>query len=219
VPEPVPAVCADAAVERVDLGGGAWIDVVRGFLTDPDTLYDLAATGAPWRQGQVFRYERRMDEPRLGAWFALDRPPLHPVLLDAQRWLTHRYRVTFDGHALAWYRDGRDSVAFHRDRELRHLEETVIAVLTLGARRPWLVRPREHRNRHDLVNHGATFDARPASGDLVVMGGRCQAAFEHAVPKVPGLRAGRISVQWRWTSRRGRPEVGASYRAPRTFSR
>jgi hypothetical protein len=26
-------------------------------------------------------------------------------------------------------------------------------------------------------------------------------------------------VQWRWTSRRGRSVVGASYRAPRTFSR
>ena len=102
------------------------------------------------------------------------------------RWLTHRYRVRFDGYALAWYRDGRDSQAFHRDRELRYLDDTVIAVLSLGARRPWLLRPRAHRDRHDLERHGATHDLAPGPGDLLVMGGRCQADFEHSVPKVHG---------------------------------
>jgi len=51
------------------------------------------------------------------------------------------------------------------------------------------------------------------------MGGACQVGWEHGVPQVPGLRAGRMSLQWRWTSRTGRQEVGGSYRAPRHFSR
>jgi alkylated DNA repair dioxygenase AlkB len=214
-----PSLCPDPVVERVDLGGGAWVDVARGFVEAPGALYDTLVEGATWNQGRVFRYERWVDEPRLGAWCALDRPGGHPLLIDATRWLTHRYRVRFDGYALAWYRDGRDSVAFHRDRELRHLDETVIGVLTLGVRRPWLLRPRAHRDRHDLDRHGATHDLAPGPGDLLVMGGRCQADWEHAVPKVPGPAGGRVSVQWRWTSGRGRPVVGASYRAPRRFSR
>jgi alkylated DNA repair dioxygenase AlkB len=101
---------------------------------------------------------------------------------------------------------------------MRWLDDTVIAVLTLGARRPWLLRPRANRYSHDEAR-GATHDLRPGSGDLIVMGGRCQADWEHAVPKVGERTGGRVSLQWRWTSRTGPPERGPSYRAPRTFSR
>lgn len=210
---------AGADVERIELGGGAWVDVARGLVPEPDRLYELLVAGAPWRQGRVFRYERWVDEPRLGAWYPLAGPAPDPVLIELTRWLTHRYRARFDGYALAWYRHGRDSQAFHRDRELRFLDDTVIGVLSLGARRPWLLRPRTHRDRHDLARDGATHDLAPSGGDLVVMGGRCQADWEHAVPKVAGAVGGRVSVQWRWTSRRGRPVEGASYRAPRHFNR
>src|SRR5256885_2332160 len=69
-----------------------------------------------------------------------------------------------------------------------------------------------------LLHHGAVRDISPASGDLLVMGGRAQADWEHAVPKVRDRVGPRISLQWRWTSRRGRPVQGPSYRAPRNFS-
>ena len=52
-----------------------------------------------------------------------------------------RYRIAAGQRAVALYRDERDGVGFHRDRELRWLEDTVIGVLTLGAQRPWLMRP------------------------------------------------------------------------------
>ena len=65
------------------------------------------------------------------------------------------------------------------------------------------------------------YDLSPAGGDLFVLGGRAPRDLEHSVPKVAGAssRAGRISGQWRWTSGKGRPELGASYAAPRNFSR
>jgi alkylated DNA repair dioxygenase AlkB len=214
-----PVLCADPVTERIELSKGAWVDVVRGFVEAPGPLYDTVVGGVPWSQGRLFRYERWDDEPRMGAWFGLDRPAPDPLLVETTRWLTHRYRVRFDGYALAWYRDGRDSQAFHRDRDLRFLDDTVIAVLTLGVRRPWLLRPRGNRYRHDLELGGATHDLAPGPGDLLVMGGRCQADWEHSVPKVRAPIGGRVSAQWRWTSRRGRPVVGASYRAPRHFSR
>jgi hypothetical protein len=51
-----------------------------------------------------------------------------------------------------------------------------------------------------------------------VMGGRCQAAWLHAVPKVRVQTASRVSAQWRWTSRRGRRDNNPSYYAPRHFT-
>ena len=207
---------ADPVVERLELGSGAWVDVVRGLVPDAHAVHDDLAAGVTWTQGRVYRYERWIPEPRLSG-----QPPsgrTHPALVEAQHWIERRYRVTFDGVALARYRDGRDSVAWHRDRELRWLEETVIGVLSLGARRPFLLRPLTGR-RMEADDPTDVLDLSPAGGDLLVMGGRCQAACLHAVPKLPAHQRvpSRISAQWRWTSRRGRPDMNRSYYAPRLF--
>src|SRR5262249_32898576 len=101
--------------------------------------------------------------------------------------LERRYSSSFGGLFLNYYRDGDDSVAFHRDREVRELDEGYVAIVTLGGPRPFLLRP---------FGGGHSVDVRPASGDLLVMGGRCHAEWEHGVPKV--ARAGpRISVSLR----------------------
>ncbi len=108
---------------------------------------------------------------------------------------------------------------------MRWLEDTVIGVLTFGAQRPFLMRPiGERRSAHDddmVAGAGRTFDLSPAAGDLIVMGGRCQADWLHAVPKVAdGTAVGpRVSAQYRWTSRKGRPDIRPGYRAPRFYSR
>jgi alkylated DNA repair dioxygenase AlkB len=215
-----PAVAADPVVERIALDATSWVDVVRGFVTEADEVHDVVADRTAWSEERVFRYDHWVEVNRLGAGWRRGDPVAHPVLLDAHRWLQHRYRVTFDGFSLVRYRDGRDGQGFHRDRDMRWLDDTVIAVLSLGAQRPWLLRPRTHRDRHGLEHRGATHDLAPASGDLLVMGGRCQADWEHSVTPVPRSPVGdRISLQWRWTSRQGRPERGGSWSSPRTYGR
>ncbi|MCU0270441.1 MAG: alpha-ketoglutarate-dependent dioxygenase AlkB [Acidimicrobiales bacterium] len=204
-----------AVVERIDLGAGSWVDVVRGLLPDADAVHDDLLERVTWQQGRVFRYERWIDEPRLSGTERGDRR--HPALVEVQHWISRRYRgVHFDGYALARYRHQADSVAFHRDREMRWLQDTVIAVLTLGARRPFLIRPLDgpRRGADELADAP---DLAPASGDLLVMGGRCQATHLHAVPKTRQPVRSRISVQWRWTSRRGERDRNPSYRAPRRY--
>src|SRR5207245_1490908 len=106
-----------------------------------------------------------------------------------------------------------------RDTDLKWLDETVIAILTLGARRPWLLRPRAHRNAHGLENKGATIDLAPGPGDLHVMGDATQAGWEHSVQPIRQPVGGRVSVQWRWTSRRGRQFRGGPYNKPLHYSR
>jgi len=215
-----PGVVAEPEVERISLDATSWVDVVRGFVSDADSVHDVVLEQTRWSEERVFRYDHWVDVNRLGAFWRRGDPVAHPVLLDAHRWLQHRYRVPFDGFSLVRYRDGRDGQGFHRDREMRWLDETVIGVLTLGAQRPWLLRPRANRNRHDLEHRGATHDLSPASGDLLVMGGRCQADWEHSVAPIPQQKVGdRISLQWRWTSRRGRPEQGGNWSDARRYGR
>ena len=144
----------DAVVERTWLDRRSWVDVARGWVTDPEALADALMTGLPWSEGRIFRYDHWVDVPRLGSSFPLDRPP-HPVLADAHRALQHRYGVRFAPPAVAWYRDERDGVAFHRDRDMKWLEDTRIALLVVGHRRPFTLRPRSHRYAHDLPDRGA----------------------------------------------------------------
>ncbi|MCB0977121.1 MAG: alpha-ketoglutarate-dependent dioxygenase AlkB [Acidimicrobiales bacterium] len=201
----------EAPVERTWLDEGSWFDVTPSFVRGADTLYELLVESVPFTQREVYRYDHWKPEPRLGWWFTPGTAP-HSVLVDAHRTLQHRYGVRFDGAALALYRDGRDSIAPHRDRDLRWLDDTVIALLVLGERRPFVVQPLD---AHD----GGGLELRPGHGDLLVMGGATQARWRHGVPKVDATIGGRISVQWRWTSRRGRMERGGSYSKPRHYGR
>jgi alkylated DNA repair dioxygenase AlkB len=207
---------AEPVVERVELAGESWVDVVRGLLARAGEVEAELLATVQWKQERVFRYERWIEEPRLTSWQAGH--AAHPAVRDVQQWIMRRYRVSFDGVALSWYRDERDGVGFHRDRELRYLDDTLVGVLTLGARRPWLMRPLTG-HKADSDDWTGVIDLQPAAGDLLVMGGRCQAAWLHAVPQVRGRCAGRVSAQWRWTSRRGRRDPNPGFYAPRYFGR
>ncbi len=207
-----PTIDASTAFERLQLDEHSWVDIARGWLTDSNEVYDHLVADVPFRQGRVWRYERWIEEPRLGAGGSLVNPG-HPVLADAQLAIAAKYKVRFDGFGFAYYRDSRDSVAMHRDREMRWLEDTVVAILTLGAQRPFLVQRRNTRDR------STARDLSPAGGDLMVFGGRFQADWLHGVPKTRHAVRGRISAQWRYTSKRGRPDTQPGYYAPREFSR
>ena len=102
-------ITAEPVVGRVQLDESSWVDVVRGFVDDADAIHDELVASVAWEQGRVFRYERWIDEPRLGAWQKGD--ARHPALVEVQTWISRRYRVRFDAVALAHYRDERDSVA------------------------------------------------------------------------------------------------------------
>jgi alkylated DNA repair dioxygenase AlkB len=209
--------------ERVQLDPASWVDVARGYLAtighDHAEVYAAVRDAVPWQQGRLFRYERWIDEPRLGGMVPRGAASPHVALDDVRRDIQRHYGVEFGGCSFAYYRDHNDSMGLHRDRDMRWLDDTRIALLVLGDRRPFHLRPRTNRYDHEAQHHGATHDVAPGQGDLIVMGGACQAGWEHGVPRPGRPTGGRISAQWRWTSRQGRPVVGASYRAPRHFSR
>ena len=131
-------------------------------------------------------YEQIVDVPRLVATLPDDGPG-HPVLLQAADALSRRYGLALTRLSLAYYRDGRDSVAWHGDRLGRLVDDTVVAILSLGQPRRFLLRP---------AGGGASRAFDLGWGDLLVMGGTCQRTWQHAVPKMT-LAGPRMSVQFR----------------------
>jgi hypothetical protein len=150
--------------ERLWFDEHSWVDITRGFVPDAGDAYRELVDRVSWQQGRVWRYEKWMDEPRLGSYFSREAIP-HPVVAETQQAIERRYGIRYEGVALAWYRDQRDSVAFHRDREMRYLDDTVVGILTLGAKRPFLVGPRGRKDKFLADNGGATHDLAPGTGD------------------------------------------------------
>ena len=182
-----------AALRRVTLGSGAWLDVLPGWLRGADAVFEQLRDLVPWRAEQRRMYERVVDVPRLLAFYDEGDPLPHPALASAKAALDAHYAAElgepFATAGLCLYRDGRDSVAWHGDRIGRgNTEDTMVAIISVGDPRPLLLRPAGggSARRYD-VGHG----------DLVVMGGSCQRTWEHAVPKTGKPVGPRISIQFR----------------------
>jgi alkylated DNA repair dioxygenase AlkB len=123
----------DVPVERVELDEGSWVDVVRGWLPEADAVAAALLVEVPWQASRLFRYDHEVEERRLGSAWQAGTPLPHPALAEATRVLQHRYKVRFGGFGMIQYRDGTDGQAFHRDTDMRWLEDTVVAILSLGA--------------------------------------------------------------------------------------
>jgi alkylated DNA repair dioxygenase AlkB len=178
-----------ASVRRLWLDSTAWLDVAPDWLRGADELFRVVLTKTDWHSREVRMYERVLREPRLThRWLPADGDPLpHPALAEIARSLSARYRVSFSQIGANLYRHGTDSVAWHGDRVARELPEAFVALVSLGAARPFRLRPKGGGRSVGLV---------PGPGDLVVMGGSCQRAWDHSVPKTKGVGP-RISLQFR----------------------
>jgi alkylated DNA repair dioxygenase AlkB len=195
------------------------VDIGRAWVSSPEAVFLRLQDSVAWQTSRLFRYDHLVEERRLGSSWAPGRPVPHPLLLDIHRHLRHRYRVPFPGFSMIQYRDGADGQGFHSDTDMRWLDDTLIVILTFGAQRPWLLRPKSARHSRAPAEE-AIHDLAPVSGDVLVMGGRCQRDWEHAVPYLADRRAGpRISLQWRFARRSGRPFQGPGYNAPVHYSR
>ncbi len=181
-------------VQRTTLAHGAWIDLRPGWIGGADALFERLAETVPWRAERRHMYDRVVDVPRLLSFYAEGEPLPDPMLDDAKHALDQHYAAElgepFRTAGLCLYRDGRDSVAWHGDTIGRgSTQDTMVAIISLGAPRSLLLRPRgggDPTLRHD-VGHG----------DLLVMGGTCQRTWEHAIPKSTRATGPRISVQFR----------------------
>ncbi|WP_163687307.1 alpha-ketoglutarate-dependent dioxygenase AlkB [Mycolicibacterium gadium] len=183
--------------ERRHLGDGAWIDYRSGWLEEADSLFTELHDVIPWRAERRQMYDRVLDVPRLVSFWDFaeqDAAPVpHPRLKQMRRRLNDAYAgelgEPFTTAGLCLYRDGDDSVAWHGDTIGRSsTEDTMVAIVSLGATRVFALRPR---------GGGKSLRLRHCHGDLLVMGGSCQRTWEHAIPKTSRPTGPRISIQFR----------------------
>jgi len=145
-------------------------------------------------------FGRAVLQPRLIAWagdlgYRYSGQTLEPrPFTPAARALLDRVRAHTGGafnHVLVnRYRDGLDSMGLHADAEPELGPDPLVAIVSLGATRRLVIRPRrkQDRERHDLpLGHGA----------LLVMGGTCQRFYVHGVPRQPAAAGERISLTFR----------------------
>jgi alkylated DNA repair dioxygenase AlkB len=171
---------------RIPLNTGAWLDHVPEWLEGHDALLETLWSTMRWRSERRQMYERVVDVPRLMATIPDDGPG-HPVVNEMAGALSVHYGRPLPSISLAAYRDGRDSVAFHGDRLGIRRADAIVAIVSLGFPRRFLLRP---------AGGGPSRAFNLGGGDLLVMGGTCQLTWEHAVPKVAYADL-RISVQFR----------------------
>jgi alkylated DNA repair dioxygenase AlkB len=173
--------------KRQALDAHSWIEVVPGWMSGSRTLLDRLVTSVAWEQRDRRMFERVFREPRLTGEYRDVREAPEKVLVDACQALSGHYGVRYDGLWMNFYRDGQDSTSWHRDTISRHCSETIVPVLTLGATRRFLIKPRAG---------GKSIVFRPASGDLIVMGGRAQTDWVHSVPKESDVGERRMSINF-----------------------
>jgi alkylated DNA repair dioxygenase AlkB len=160
-----------STLRRVQLDADAWVDHAPGWLRGASTLCTRLIE-IPWNEGSRMMYGRRLPDPRLhGRWPTDVYPQLRRQIGTV---LEGRYGKRLRVSGLNLYRDGRDSVAWHGDRVARDLEDAIVATITLGSARRFLLRPK---------GGGPSVRFVPGAGDLIVMGGTSQRTWEHTVPK------------------------------------
>lgn len=177
-----------ATLVRHELERGAWVDHAAGWLRGADTLFRWLLDHALWRESTQVIYDRRVVTPRLVAAFD-DDAPLPPPVEAIRRAVSQRYGREFDSVGANLYRNGRDSVAWHGDRIARSIRDPMVATVSLGHPRRFLLRPRGGPTALTLL---------PGPGDLIVMGGTSQRTWQHTVPKV-ATAGPRISITLRHT--------------------
>jgi alkylated DNA repair dioxygenase AlkB len=202
-------------VRRTRLSAGAWVDVRPGWATASDDVFLQLVREVPWHAERRQMYDRVVDVPRLLKFYGPGEPLPHPLLAEARDRLSAHYAdelgEPFATAGLCYYRDGRDSVAWHGDTIGRsRTEDTMVAIVSFGEARRLLLRPKPggpsrgvgvqdggHGPERDRGGDGSTLAFSLGHGDLLVMGGSCQRTWEHAVPKTARPAGPRISVQFR----------------------
>jgi alkylated DNA repair dioxygenase AlkB len=173
-----------AGLGRLELDGESWLEFAPGWLAGDASLYDSLVETVPWEQPEVRMYEKKVRTPRLVGQVDVCS---HPVLGEMIELVSERYGIRMDRLSAGWYRTGADSVAWHGDRIARERPHSIVATVSLGGPRRFLIRPKGG-------GESTAFDL--GGGDLVVMGGACQRLWEHTIPKVASAQP-RIALMFR----------------------
>jgi len=153
-----------------------------------------------WRQDQLKMFGKRVDIPRLQAWYGDDQlaytysqltliaKPWTPILLQLKQKVSDFCQHDFNAVLANCYRDQRDSVGWHSDDEAELGLNPTIASLSFGAERHFHLKHKYNDEKIKLPLQ---------SGSLLVMSGETQQYWQHSLPKTRVEKMMRINLTFR----------------------
>lgn len=181
---------------------------LRGWLPagQADALQQAVQADVPWEVHRIRMFGNWVDSPRLSCWIGDPQaryrysgaefvPHPWPLVLGALRDRLQAQGVgRFNSVLLNRYRGGTDYMGWHSDDEPELGPAPLIASLSLGAARRFLLRRRDDpaRKVEYLLGHG----------DLLLMAGQTQRHYQHALPKMARVQGERINLTFRWITPR-----------------
>lgn len=170
-------------------------------IEEAAALKDLLLHTAPWKQTSQKIYDKVVDTPRLTAWYGEEGKtyqlggnpvkitPWTPELLSLKQRIEQTTGHHFNSVLLNLYRDGNDSVAWHRDKESELGNRPVIASVSLGQARNFDFRR--------VDNHKQKYSLSLGHGSLLLMKGDLQVHWEHRIAKSVKRMEPRINLTFR----------------------
>jgi len=167
-----------------------------------EQLVDRLIAATPWRQEEIQIYGKHYLQPRLSAWYAnqgldysysgiqLSGLPWTDLLSGIKARAESLAGQEFNSVLINYYRDQNDSMGMHSDDEAELGKQPVIASLSLGGQRRFVLR---HRYRKNMGSIKLELD----SGSLLIMKGDTQANWKHGIPKQSKFCAPRLNLTFR----------------------
>lgn len=189
-------------METLSLENGGKVEYFPNFLTkeEADQLFETLKKEIPWNQ-VITKYG---PAPRLNAWNADEGinydytgvshagKGWHPACQDIRDRIAEK-GYEFNSLLLNYYRDGSDSIGKHTDAEPSLGLNPVVASLSLGVTRKFILSHMTKKEGRRYLRH----ELKLEHGALLVMGGTLQHFWKHELPKEPNVEGERISLTFR----------------------
>ena len=197
---------------KIDLGQGTWIIYEPDWMgaEEARTVFEQLYQDLKWVERSIVAKGKVVQQPRLMTWAGtlpylysgqtLEPQPMHTILEQLGDRLSLWCEEDFNHVVANLYRDGKDRVGFHADDEPELGYEPLIASLSFGVNRRFVL-------KHKYKSRKKSFNLK--SGSLLLMGGTCQHRWYHSLPANPAIVLPRINLTYRHV--RGAP----GWRAPR----
>ncbi|MFT3824034.1 MAG: alpha-ketoglutarate-dependent dioxygenase AlkB [Chitinophagaceae bacterium] len=168
---------------------------------ESDDYFEKLLQQISWKQEPIKIFGKEVMQPRLTAWYGdkgkaysysgINMQPLEwtPALLAVKQRVEEVAGVYFNSALLNLYRDGKDSMGWHRDNEKELGIDPVIASVSFGGTRTFKLR------HYDTKKN--TVSVELTHGSLLLMQGQTQHYWEHSIPKTANAVAQRINITFR----------------------
>lgn len=190
--------------QTITLSDGGCLELFEGYLTEQHAqqAYQLLSAECAWRQDKIKLFGKEHLIPRQQCFqgeselsyrysnLILQTEHWHPWVQQIQQQLLLQMGLSFNAVLLNFYRNGQDSMGWHSDDEPELGRNPIIASLSLGQERRFVLRHRfdkQHPKQEVLLQ----------SGSLLIMKGTTQHYWQHSVPRTKKPLNPRINLTFR----------------------